>query len=197
MWQIIVTEFDRKGCMVQVDLCCHMMEKCMSETDDICAHLDDMALSYERLSGMGVAIHDEDYASMVLMSLPNSYTTHLETLTDATISSRCTFTTQDFISKAIELLDKQQLWANHNLKSGQENSTFQSLESHSKGKKNNSPQKDIEYFNCHKKGHFACDCHGPRGAKEGQQPPRRHPAKANNNATNATASVQNSTWSTI
>jgi len=106
MWQIIVTEFDRKGCMVQVDLCCHMMEKCMSETDDICAHLDDMALSYERLSGMGVAIHDEDYASMVLMSLPDSYTTHLETLVDTAISSGCTFTAQDFISKAIELLDK-------------------------------------------------------------------------------------------
>jgi len=27
MWDIIVTEFDRKGCMVQVDLCRKMMEK--------------------------------------------------------------------------------------------------------------------------------------------------------------------------
>src|SRR5882724_9433439 len=107
MWQIIITEFDRKGRMVQVDLCRRMMEKHMSETDDIRDHLNDMALSYEHLSSMGVAIHDEDYASMVLMSLPNSYTTHLETLVDAAISSGCTFTAQDFISKAIELLDQQ------------------------------------------------------------------------------------------
>ena len=111
----------------------------MSETDDIRTHLDDMALSYEHLSGMGVAIHDEEYASMVLMSLPDSYTTHLETLADATISSRHTFTAQYFISKAIELLDKRQLWANHNPKLAQKNSAFQSSESHSKGKKSNSP----------------------------------------------------------
>jgi len=70
--------------------------------DDIHTHLNDMDLSYEFLSGMGVTIYDEDYVSMVLMSLPDSYTTHLETLTDTTISSGHTFTTQDFISKAIE-----------------------------------------------------------------------------------------------
>jgi len=169
----------------------------MSETDDIPAHLDDMALSYECLSGMGVAIHDEDYTSMVLMSLPNSYTTHLETHMDAAISSGHTFTTQDFISKAIKLLDKRQLQAKHDPKSGQKNSAFQSLESRSKGKKSNSPRKDIECFNCHRKGHFACNFHGPSGAKEGQQPPRGHPVKVNTNAANAAASVQDSTWSAI
>jgi len=31
--------------------------------DDIRAHLDNMALTYEHLSGMGTAIHDEDYSS--------------------------------------------------------------------------------------------------------------------------------------
>ena len=95
--------------MVQVDLCCRMMEKQVSETDDICTHLDNMALSHECLSGMGIAIHNEDYASMVLMSLPDSYTMHLEMLADAAISSRRTFTALDFIAKAIELSDKCQL----------------------------------------------------------------------------------------
>jgi len=118
------------------------------------------------------AIHNKYYASIVLMSLLDSYTTHLETLTDATISSGCTFTSHDLISKVIELSDKHQLQANHDHKSGQKNSTFQSLESCSKGKKNNPSKKDIECFNCHKKEHFAHDCHGPGGAKEGQQPSR-------------------------
>jgi len=87
MWKTIIAEFDHKGRMVQVDLCCRMMEKWVSKTDDIRAHLDDMDLSHECLSSMGIAIHEEDYASMVLMSLPDSYTTHLETLADAAISS--------------------------------------------------------------------------------------------------------------
>ena len=73
--------------MVQVDLCCRMMEKWVSETDDIHAHLDNMALSHEHLSGMGISIHDEDYASMDLMLLPDSYTTHLKMLADTAISS--------------------------------------------------------------------------------------------------------------
>jgi len=68
MWKTIIAEFDHKGRMVQVDLHCHMMEKCATEMDDIHAHLDEMALSHECLSGMGAAMHDEDYASMILMS---------------------------------------------------------------------------------------------------------------------------------
>ena len=109
MWKTIIAEFDHKGRMVQVDLHCHMMEKCATETDDIRAHLDKMALSHECLSGMGAAIHDEDYASMILMSLPDSYTTHLETLADAAGSSGRTFTASDFITKAMELSGKRQL----------------------------------------------------------------------------------------
>jgi len=105
MWKTIVVEFDHKGRMVQVDLCCRMMEKWVSEMDDIRAHLDNMALLHQHLSGMGIAIHDEDYMSMVLMLLPDSYTTHLKTLADAAISSGQTFTALDFIAKAIELSD--------------------------------------------------------------------------------------------
>ena len=61
MWNTIITKFDRKGCMAQVDLCQKMMEKQVSKMDDICAHLDDMVLSYEHLSGMGATVHEKDY----------------------------------------------------------------------------------------------------------------------------------------
>ena len=92
--------------MVQVDLCRRMMEKCVSETDDIHAHLDHMVLSYKHLSSMGAAIHNQDYTSMIIMSLPDSYTTHLETLTNVAISSSCTFTAHNIITKVTELADK-------------------------------------------------------------------------------------------
>jgi len=95
--------------MVQMNLHHRMMEKWVSEMDDICAHLNDMTLSHKCLSGMGIAIHDEDYTLMVLMSLPDSYTMHLETLTDTAISSGRTFTSPDFIAKTIELSEKDQL----------------------------------------------------------------------------------------
>src|SRR5882724_7390503 len=58
MWKVIIAEFDSKGCMAQVDLHQRMMEKQVSKTDDIHAHLDDMVLSYEHLSGMGAKVVD-------------------------------------------------------------------------------------------------------------------------------------------
>src|SRR5882724_661639 len=174
-----------------------MMEKRASETDNIHAHLDHMALSYEHLSSMGAAIHNEDYASMILMSLPDSYTTHLETLADAAISSGHTFTAHDIIAKAIELADKRQVRAGRDSKSNPKNSTFQTVESHAKGKKGALPKKNIECFNCHKKGHYAHDCRGPGGAKEGQQPPRARSSKGNDNAANTAASMPDGAWSAV
>jgi len=104
MWDIIITEFNRKGCMV--DLHQRMMERQVSKMDDICTHLDDMALTYKGLSSMGAAIHDKEYLSMILMSLPDTYTTHLETLADVAISSGRMFTAHNFISKMTKLTDK-------------------------------------------------------------------------------------------
>jgi len=96
-----------------VDLCQRMMEKRASETDDIHAHLDHMALSYKHLSGMGTAIHNEDYASMILMSLPDSYTTHLETLADVAISISRTFTATTSLLKQLNLQTNDKYGAGH------------------------------------------------------------------------------------
>jgi len=129
-----------------------MMEQWVSEMNDIHTHLNDMALSHENLSSMGTTIHDEHYVSMVLMSLPDSYTTYLKTLTDAAISSGHTFTTPDFISKAIELSDKCHFQANCDPKPGHKDSALHTSDAHKKPKKGNSPKKDIECFNCCKRG---------------------------------------------
>ena len=100
------------------------------------AHLDEMALSYEHLSGMGVTLHDKDYTSMVLMSLPETYSTHLETLVDSANSSGRKFTTHDFIVKAMELFDKRQLRANCNNKHAPKDTALQSTKQKKLGKKN-------------------------------------------------------------
>ena len=143
---------------------------------------------------MGAAIHDE-YLSMILMSLPDTYTT--QTLADVAISSGCTFTAHDFISKATELTDKQQLWATHDPKLNQKDSTLHVTDGLKKGKKNNSSNRDIECFNCHKKGHFACDCCGPGGAKEGQHPSKGRSSKGADSTANSATPVQGGTWSAI
>ena len=156
-----------------------------------------MALTYEHLSGMRAAIHDEDYSSMILMSLPDTYTTHLETLADMAISSSHMFTAHDFISKATELADKRLLWATRDPKPSQKDSTLRVLDGHKKGKKTNMSKRDIECFNCHKKGHFAHDCRSPGGAKEGQHPSKGRSQKVVDSTANTTMPVQDGTWSAV
>ena len=78
---------------------------------------------------MGATIHDEDYSSMILMSLPDSYLTYLETLADAAIGSGHTFTTHDIIAKETELVDIPQLQASCDPKLNQKSSTFQASKS--------------------------------------------------------------------
>ena len=172
------------------------MEKRVQEMDDIQAHLDEMALSYECLSGMGVILHDEDYVSMVLMSFPKTYSMHLKTLTDFENSSSHKFITHDFIIKVTELFDKWQLRANCDNKHALKDSALQSTK-HKKSGKKSQTSKDIECFNCHKKGHFSHNCHGSGGAKEGQLLPKKQLSKSKDNTANAVTNVQDCALSAV
>jgi len=152
----------------------------------------------ESLSGMGVALHDDDYASMILMSLPKSYTLHLETLADAMSSSGNPLTAHGFIMKAIDLYEKRQLCAGCDTKPGGKDAAFQAADSKNKGKKAKEPKKDIECFICHKRGHFSHDCYGPGGGKEGQGPcSKKNGQKPGESSANLTNDAPNGTWSAI
>jgi len=171
MWESIIAEYDKKGCMIQVDLRRKMMEKRASDADDIRAHLDEMALMHECLNRMGVILHNDDYSSMILMSLPESYTMHLETLADVASSSGNPLTAHAFIMKAIDLYEKCQLHSGHDIKLGNKDTTFQTHDPKNKGKRaGRKPKKDVKCFNCHKKGHFSHDCYRPGSNKERQGP---------------------------
>ena len=93
------------------------MEKCIKDTDNVWSHLDKMAPIYERLSGMGATIHNQDYVSMILMALPETYTTYHETLADSTARNGRPLSANNFITKAIELYEKRQLRNNRDVMS--------------------------------------------------------------------------------
>jgi len=123
------------------------------------------------------------------MSVPDSYTTHLETLVDTTISSWHTFTTQDFISKAIKLSDKQQCRPTETPSWARKTPLFSHWSPIVKGRKATHLGRTLSASIATRRGHFTHDYHGPSGAKEGQLPPRGHSAKVNNNAANTATSM--------
>jgi len=118
-----------------------MMEKCDLDSDDIQAHLDEVVLMHECLSRMGVAMHDDDYSSIILMSLPKSLhppiSKHSQTPPAAAENP---LTTHNLIAKAIDLYEKCQLCTRQDTKSGNKDSAFQASDYKGKGKKGTEAQ---------------------------------------------------------
>jgi len=134
---------------------------------------------------------------MILMSLPNTYTTHLETLADMAISSGCMFTAHDFISKVTELVDKQQLWATRDPKSIQKDSVLHMSDGHKKGKKTNTSKGTLNASTVTKKGHFAHHCCGPGEPRKVNTPQKGRLPKAVDSTANTTVPVHDSAWSAV
>ena len=76
------------------------------------------------------------------------------------------FQVQVYIMKAINLYEKHQLCTRCDTKLGSKDAKFQTHDSKSKGRKEGKkPRKDIECFNCHKKGHLAATATGPAATR--------------------------------
>ena len=102
MWKSLCHEFEGKMRMVQVDLRRKMLEIRANEGDNIPAHLDAIRHIYERLSGMGAPPSEDNYSSMIILSLPESYQVLLTTLGDAAQQANNPLTSDNYITKAVQ-----------------------------------------------------------------------------------------------
>ena len=55
-------------------------EKC-NEHGDVCAHLVKLQIMWEDLASMGGSISDEDFTSIILGSIPQSYNSYIAAIT--------------------------------------------------------------------------------------------------------------------
>ncbi|KAF8573213.1 hypothetical protein K439DRAFT_1376053, partial [Ramaria rubella] len=102
MWKTICDEYEGKTRMVSVDVCHRMMETRVSEGDNICVHLKSLALSHERLIGMGATLDAKDYATIILESLPPTYFDYVFNLSSSARILGKPLTAEQMISAATE-----------------------------------------------------------------------------------------------
>src|SRR6202522_3225275 len=158
--------FQKKSRMISVDLRRRLQQEKCVEKGDVRAHFSKLRTMREDLASMGHPPSDDDMYAIALGSLPPSYDSYISAVSATSSVLGTTITADALMTTITDEYDRRLL----NSKSGkkEDNVAFHSHEGSSKGRKGGS-KKDVECFNCHKKGHYKADCWAEGGGKEGER----------------------------
>ena len=172
VWDVLKELFEGRSQMIVVDLRRKLQAMKCGEDEDVRAHFDKVADIREQLAAMGTTIPDNEYGSILLGSVPASYESVTSAMSTTAKLTR-TALTPDMVTSLVT--DEYDCHVLKKPKEGQEEALGANA---GKGKKS---KKDVECFNCKKKGHMKSDCWAKGGGKEGQGPKK----KAQKSATTA------------
>ena len=132
---------------------------------------------HEDLCAMGHPPADDDFYAIILGSLPPSFKPYISAVNATSSVLGKTLSVDDLMLTRTEEYERRMLRAKSGKKD--ENAVFYSNDS-GKGQKGGSSSKkdkNVECFNCHKKGHKKPNCWAPEGGKEGQGPNQKGKGK--------------------
>ena len=170
--------------LYQVDARRRLQEMKCDEGEDVKAHLTEMSKLREELAGMGTAIADNDFAAVIIGSLPSSFRPLLSSLTAVSSLSKATLNPNELIRYILEEYE-------HRLIQERANKGDAAMMSKSGGKakgKGKKPKSDVTCANpkCGRKGHTDKECWRPGGGAEGQGPnQKKKKGKENDKTSNS------------
>ena len=181
IWDALTKEFQVKSRMVSVDLRRRLGEEKCGEKGDIRTHFSKLRTMREDLAAMGHPPTDDDFYAIVLGSLPSSYDLYIGAISATSSVIGKTPTADELMLTVTEEYERRSLRTKGGKKD--ENAAFSAADDkHSK-------KKNVECFNCKKKGHYKADCWAPGGGKEGQGPKGKGKPKDSKEAA-ATAKIE-------
>ncbi len=168
-WDALRALFEGQTQMIVVDLRRQLQTLKCGEEDNVCTHFETIANLREQLAAMGKTIPDEEYASILLSSLPTAYDATTSAMSTTASLTNTDLTPNTVIRLVIDEYDRRVLKAGKP-KEPQDEALAADAGRKGKGK---TSKRDIECFNCKKRGHVKADCWAKGGGKEGQEPKRR------------------------
>jgi transposase InsO family protein len=179
MWDAVTNKREKKSRMVTVDLRRKLQSEKCDESGDVRAHLIKLQTMREDLASMGGSISDEDFTSIILGSIPLSYDTFISAMSATSTLLGSSLSPTNLIDAIGDEADRKAIKTPTKSKKDDHDAAFtagpQSRDGRRSGRSGASsgsrkPKKDIECFNCHKKGHMKADCWAPGGGSEGKGP---------------------------
>lgn len=176
IWTALSNDFEKKLRMVSVDLRRCLQDERANEKDDLRVHFDTLRMMRENLSAMGHPPSDDDFYAIILGSLPSSYDPYISAVTATSSVLGKTLGADDLMLTLTEEYECRALKSKG--ARGAKDVAFWVNDKNGKGKS----KRDVECFNCKKRGHYKADCWAPGGGKEGQGPKGKGKGKAKEKA---------------
>ena len=179
--------------MFMVDLRRRLQDERCGEGEDIRIHFDTMRMMREDLAAMGGSISDGDFTAMVLGSLPASYDAYLSAITATVSVTNTALDPEALMVSIIDEYDRRTVKSNKNKKDDKNAAFYAGNSSKGSRKAHGGSKKNIECFNCKKRGHVKADCWAKGGGKEGQGPKGKGKKKSAGDEANA-AEDEDGVW---
>lgn len=163
VWDELKKIYETRTTLILVDLTRRLQTTRCAEDDNVREHFEKLKDLRQQLAALGRSVSDTEYAQILMGSLPKSYAPTLGGISAAAELSAIVPTVSAVTKLAVDEFDRRNLDEDK-----PQDTAFAADGARKKGKK-----RDIECFNCHKKGHVKAECWAKGGGKEGQGPKRR------------------------
>ena len=158
--------------------------KC-DETTPLPMHIATLKRYREDLSDLQKPVADDDFAMIILGSLPNSWEPFIEAFLGSHTGEKVSISSQGLIKVLFDEEKRRNLRSNAEvILVSQNRKGSRSYQNN----RNNQSQSRIICRNCGKAGHMQKDCWSKGGGKEGQGPSRSKHSKSSNNNTKSSSS---------
>src|SRR6202522_114211 len=185
IWKDLEGHFQNRSRMVSVDLRRRLQDQRCPEKGDIIAHFAILRTMREDLAAMGQPLSENDFYAIILGSLPGSYDPYISAVNATSGVLGKTISADDLILTITEEYERRNLKSKDGKKD--ENVALYSNDAEKGQKGGSSSKKNVECYNCKKKGHYKSECWAPGGGKEGQGPNQKEKGKAKAKETAGTA----------
>lgn len=177
-WEVLTGDFEKRSRMITIELRRKLHDVRCAETGNVRVHFDNVQTMREEL---GTSLSEQDFFAIILGSLPKSYDQFISAVIATASVLEQELNPDDLMQIVVYEYDRRSTRPGVSKERNNNVPFYAGGHNNCGGRDGKKQDKDLECFNCHKKGHKKADCWTKGGGKEGQGP-RSKGNKGNNEA---------------